>query len=93
VAQREFDPIFGHFRRNTQILGLIRVEFAVREGKIGGTTPTLAPPLNPDKPKLSESVRDVMRTPRPCLRIELAAWRFDFCNVFNVVTFVRNVLR
>jgi len=48
----EFGPIFGHFKRNTQILGLIRLEFAVQERKIGGTTPMLALPLNPDKPKV-----------------------------------------
>jgi len=37
---------------------------------MGSTTPTLTPPLNPDKPKLFEEVRDVMRTTRPCWRIE-----------------------
>jgi len=35
-------------------LDLIRLEFAVQEGKIGGTMSMLAPPLNPDKPKLFE---------------------------------------
>jgi hypothetical protein len=39
-------------------LGLIRLEFAVDQGKIGGTTPMLALRLNADKPKLFESVRD-----------------------------------
>jgi hypothetical protein len=35
-------------------LGLIRVEFAVQEKKIGGTTPMLAPPLDTDKVKFFE---------------------------------------
>ena len=29
----------------------MRLEFAVQEGKIGGTTAMLVPRLNPDKPK------------------------------------------
>ena len=33
-----FDPIFGHFQRNIQILGLIRLEL-VEQKKIGLTTP------------------------------------------------------
>ena len=65
-AEREFDPKFGHFQRNTQTLGLIGLEFAVQKGKIDGTTAMLAPSLNPDKPKLVEQVRDVMRMVRPC---------------------------
>jgi len=52
---------------------------------MAGTTPMLAPPLNPDKPKLLDQVREVMRAARPCWRIEHAAWRFNFCNGFNVV--------
>jgi hypothetical protein len=34
-AEREFDPIFGHFQRNTQILGLIR-PFAGEKPDKGG---------------------------------------------------------
>ena len=34
TAQREFDPIFGHFKTNTQILGLIRLEFRNHRDKI-----------------------------------------------------------
>jgi hypothetical protein len=34
--------------------------------KIGGTTLMLAAPLDPDKAKLFEGVRDVMRTTRSC---------------------------
>ena len=33
-AQREFDPFFGHFKTNTQFLGLIRLEFRNRREKI-----------------------------------------------------------
>src|SRR5215475_13879217 len=33
-AQREFDLIFGNFRRNAQTLGLIRLEFKRWEDKI-----------------------------------------------------------
>jgi hypothetical protein len=39
---------------------LIRLEFTVRQRKIGGTIAMLAPPLNPDKPKIFEQVRTVM---------------------------------
>jgi hypothetical protein len=31
----------------------------------------LAPPLNPDKPKLFEQVRDVMRTTRPRRKLNM----------------------
>jgi len=45
-------------------MGRGRIEVAVQQGKIGGTTPTLALPLNPDKPKVFEQVHDVMGTAR-----------------------------
>ena len=59
---------FGHCKRNTQFLGLIWLEFAVRKGEFSGTTPMLAPPQNPDKPKLFEYVRNVLRPTRPLLK-------------------------
>ena len=43
---------FRHLSRNTRILGLIRLELAVEEKKIGGTTPMLAASPDPNKPKL-----------------------------------------
>jgi len=55
TAQREFDPICGHFKRNTQILGLIRIGFSL--GKRTGVTITmLGSPARPDKPKLLDQV-------------------------------------
>ena len=45
-------------------IGLIRLELAVQEGKIGGTTRMLAALLDPNKPKLFDQMRDVMRTTR-----------------------------
>ena len=47
--------------RNTQSLGLIRLEFCSLIGKIGDTTPMVAVPLNRDKPKLSSSCTDITK--------------------------------
>jgi hypothetical protein len=47
--------MFGHFKTNTQIVRLIRLEFAVEREKIGATVPTLAPPPNPDKLEIVRS--------------------------------------
>src|SRR5437016_6894378 len=41
----------GVSREIPKVWGLIRLKFAVPQGKIGGTTPVLAPRVNPDKRK------------------------------------------
>jgi hypothetical protein len=51
-------------------LDLIRLEFAVEEEKIGVTMRILASPPKPDKPKLLDQVRDVMRRKHYSIRTE-----------------------
>jgi hypothetical protein len=47
-------------------LDLIRFEFAVRQEKICNTTPMLTAALNPDKLKLLDQVRELMRITMSC---------------------------
>jgi site-specific recombinase XerD len=51
-------------------LDLIRLEFAVEREKIGVTMPILTSPPRPDKPKLLDQVRDVMRRKHYSIRTE-----------------------
>jgi integron integrase len=51
-------------------LDLIRLEFAVEQEKIGVTMPILTSPPRPDKPKLLDQVRDVMRRKHYSIRTE-----------------------
>jgi integron integrase len=53
-----------------QFLNLIRLEFAVEKKKIDATMPILASRLKPDKPKLLDQVRDVMRRKHYSIRTE-----------------------
>src|ERR1043166_7411919 len=67
-----FDPIFGHFRRNTQILGLIRLEFGIWEDKIALMAESVVRMPQAGKPKLLEQVRDVIRRKHYSIRTEQA---------------------
>ena len=49
--------MFGYFKRNTQILGLIRLEFEVWEGKIAVMSQRIVRMAPADKPKLLDQVR------------------------------------
>jgi len=55
TAQREFDPIFGYFKRNARFLALIRLKFGVEHGRISVMQGRLAGRLAENKPKLLES--------------------------------------
>jgi hypothetical protein len=68
----------GFFRKNTQNLDLIRLEFAVRKGRICDTAPMLAPPLNPAKPKLLDPVVELMRRVAPREGINILSGELTF---------------
>ena len=53
--------MFGYFKRNTQILGLIRLEFEVWEGNFAVMSQRIVRMAPADKPKLLDQVRGVIR--------------------------------
>jgi integron integrase len=72
-AQREFDPIFGHCTRNTQILGLIRLEFRNCDDKIAvAMAQSISSAAGSNKPKLLDQVRDIIRRKHYSIRTEQA---------------------
>jgi plasmid stabilization system protein ParE len=62
----------GYFKRNTQILGLIRLEFESWEGKIAAKADRLVRVPGASKPKLLDQVRDVIRRKHYSIRTEQA---------------------
>jgi len=56
TAQREFDPIFGYFKRNARFLGLIRLKFRVEDGRIGVMQGRLAAGPRKTNPNCSSRV-------------------------------------
>src|SRR5258707_4845503 len=64
--------MFGHFKRKTQIVGLIRLEFESWENKIAVMAERILRTLPAGKPKLLDQVRDVMRRRHYSIRTEQA---------------------
>ena len=67
----------------------MQLEFGLGKNKIESRRRSYRQRRKPHKPKLLDQLRD-----DDAAGISKGdAQRFDFCNIFNVVTFVRNVLR
>jgi site-specific recombinase XerD len=64
--------MFGPFKRNVQVLGLIRLAFCEREQKIGVMSAMIARVAQRNKPKLLDQVRDVIRRKQYSVRTEQA---------------------
>src|SRR5262245_4665786 len=64
--------MFGHSRRNTQILGLIWLDLGSWEDKLDGMSQRLVRMPVASKPKLLDQVRDVIRRKHYSIRTEQA---------------------
>src|SRR6201993_1770402 len=67
-----FDPIFGYFKRNTQILGLIRLALGIFQDKIVLMAESVLRMPRAGKPKLLDQVRNVIRRKHYSIRTEQA---------------------
>ena len=65
-------------------MNLIWLEFAVRQGKICNTTPMLASPLNQDKLKLFDQMRELRRKMPPVAETGMPHGEFTFVTVLTL---------